>query len=470
MEDKTQIEELTKIEGNKHKVSSNHYNKNFRDYVILKEIPAQGAEADNFLIQKDQQTFFLKLYRKGIQPNLEVLNKLKRISQKFRNHLVEIFEVGFDQETERFYEILEYIEFGDLKQYIREILEYSQEEKENILDKIIKEITEGLKCLHDNGIVHRDLKPNNILIRSKEPLNIVHIDFGISRTIDDDISKVATTHFKGTVNYIAPEEISNYFGKEIDWWHLGMIVYEILAGKNPFTGMSEATVIHILTTKGIEIPSYFPEKYQILLKGLLTRNYEKRWKYKQIQEWLKGKNNIPVYYEVISEKIDIEEDWEKWGIPKESIWRKLGLHPEKTLSFKDAGFGFNEAKLWVEAGWTNGELALIWFEEGFDPIEAKIFENLGLSKSQAKMLKSKGINAFDLEEAKKNADDIDEFINKIINAIKQGKDPQKIIRLYKIRWKDIEKQEKTDPKKTTKLLIDLIKNKEKKIHWKNIEK
>jgi serine/threonine protein kinase len=469
MEDKTQLENLTKIEGDRQKASSNHFIKNFREYVILKEIPAKGAEADNFLIQKDQQTFFLKLYRKGIQPNLEVLNKLKGISQKFRDHLVEIFEVGFDPETERFYEILEYIQHGDLKQYIQEISGYKQEDKEKILDKIIQEVAESLKCLHDNGIVHRDLKPSNILIRSKDPLNIVHIDFGISKTIDDDVSKVATTHFKGTVNYIAPEEISNYFGKEIDWWHLGMIVYEILAGKNPFTGMSEATVIHLLTTKGIEIPSYFPEKYQILLKGLLTRNYEKRWKYKQIEEWLKGKINIPVYYEVISEEIDIEEDWEKWGIPKESIWRKLGLEPEKTLTFKDAGFGFNEAKLWVEAGWTNGELARKWFEEGFDPIEAKIFENTGLSKSQAKLIKSNGINAFDLEQAKNNADNLDEFINKIIDAIKQGKDPQKVIRLYKIRWKDIKKSEKKDPKKTTKLLEDLIKNKDTKIDWKNLE-
>ncbi len=470
MNDKTRQENLTKIERDSNKTFSNHIIKNFRDYTILKEIPAKGAEADNFLIQKEEQTFFLKLYRKGISPNLEVLNKLKEMSQKYKNHLVEIYDVGFDKETERYFEILEYIKFGDLKQYIKEILTYPQEKKENIIDKIVKEISEGLKCLHDNGIVHRDLKPSNILIRTKEPLNIVHIDFGISKIIDKDVSKIATSNFKGTVNYIAPEEISSYFGKEIDWWHLGIIIYEILAGKNPFAGLLEATVIHLLTTKGIEIPAYFPEKYKRLLKGLLTRNYEKRWKYQQIQDWLKGKKNIPIFFE--TEENDLEtKNWDQYGIPKESIWRKLSLDLEKTISFKDAGFGFNEAKHWVEAGWTNGELARIWFENGFDPIEAKIYENLGFSKSQAKMLKEKGVNAYDLEQAKNNAENLDEFINKLMYTIQQGKDPQKIIRLYKIRWKDVKSnQPESTPKKSTKLLIDLIKNKEKKIHWKNIEK
>jgi len=85
------------------------------------------------------------------------------------------------------------------------------------------------------------------------------------------------------------------------------------------------------------------------------------------------------------------------------------------------------------------------------------------------LIKSNGINAFDLEQAKNNADNLDEFINKIIDAIKQGKDPQKVIRLYKIRWKDIKKSEKKDPKKTTKFLEDLIKNKDTKIDWKNLE-
>jgi len=64
MEDKTQLENLTKIEGDRQKASSNHFIKNFREYVILKEIPAKGAEADNFLIQKDQQTFFFKTIQK----------------------------------------------------------------------------------------------------------------------------------------------------------------------------------------------------------------------------------------------------------------------------------------------------------------------------------------------------------------------------------------------------------------------
>jgi serine/threonine protein kinase len=431
MNEETKIENLTKIEKTTSSSSTIH---SFQDYEIIKELPAGGAEADNFLIQKNHTQFFLKLYRKGINPNIELLINLKELSQKLKQHVVEIFDVGFDNQLQRYFEIMEFVPYGDIRPLIKEIQSLPQNEKFPQIDLIIKEMADALQFLHDHDIIHRDLKPSNILIRNKNPLDLVFIDFGISKKLDEELSKVATTSFKGTIYYIAPEEISNYFGKEIDWWHLGIILYELLTGKNPFHKLSEHAVINLLTTKNIEIPKNIPEKYQTLLKGLLTRDYEKRWNYQQVHDWLNGKTNIPVYYEETQKDkkrtTDSEKIWDKHGIPKDSPWRTLELEPEKVITFKQADFGVNEAKKWIQAGWTNGKTARKWLDNAFEPEEAYLFENFGLSIKQAKTLVSSGITAYDLNKIKNQIKDWDEFISETIILIEKGYNPGYVIKEY----------------------------------------
>jgi hypothetical protein len=431
MNEETKIENLTKIEKTTSSSSTIH---SFQDYEIIQELPAGGAEADNFLIQKNHTQFFLKLYRKGMNPNIELLLNLKELSQKLKEHVVEIFDVGFDNQLQRYFEIMEFVPYGDIRPLIKEIQSLPQNEKFHQIDLIIKEMAIALKFLHDHDIIHRDLKPSNILIRNKNPLDLVFIDFGISKKLDEELSKVATTSFKGTIYYIAPEEISNYFGKEIDWWHLGIIIYELLTGKNPFHKLSEHAVINLLTTKNIEIPKNIPEKYQTLLKGLLTRDYEKRWNYQQVHDWLNGKTNIPVYYEETQKDkkrtTDSEKIWDKHGIPKDSPWRTLELEPEKVITFKQADFGVNEAKKWIQAGWTNGKAARKWLDNAFEPEEAYLFENFGLSIKQAKTLVSSGITAYDLNKIKNYINDLDEFISETISLIQEGYNPIKVIKEY----------------------------------------
>ncbi len=423
MNQKTKRENLTKTEN------TNFYGlslKSFYDYEIIQELPAGGAEADNFLIQKNQQKFFLKLYRKGINPNIDLLKNLKELSQKLKEHVVEIYDVGFDNQLQRYYEIMEFVPFGDLRELIKEIQSLSENKKHQQIDLIIKEMAHALHFLHSHDIIHRDLKPSNILIRNKDPLDLVFIDFGISKQLNEDLSKIATSSFKGTIYYIAPEEISNYFGKEIDWWHFGVIIYELLTGKNPFAKLSEHNVINLLTTKGIEIPKTIPQKYQVLLKGLLTRDYEKRWGYNQIQDWLEGKN-VDSYYK----EIKTQDIWEQWGIPENSPWRKFNIDPEIVLSFKNEDFGINEARKWIQAGWKDGKHARSWFFNGFEPDEATTLEKLGLSAKQAKLLINDGMTIQDLIEIKKSVPNFDHLIRKAITYIQQGFKISDFLKNYK---------------------------------------
>jgi len=302
----------------------------FRNCKIVEELPAKGGECDAYIVEESGKRMFLKLYRKGITPKIEVLERLKKISFELKEHVVTIFEVGKDEETGRYFELMEYIQYGSLKDNLEKV--------KGKVDIVVKEIAEAIKALHERGIVHRDLKPSNVLIRDLESLDLVLIDFGISSAMSEEMSKVVTA-LKGTYSYMAPEEVSGYFGKEIDWWHLGIIIYELLKGKNPFAGLSEAVIINTLVTQGVQIPEDIPKRFKILLKGLLTRNYKKRWGYEQVKQWLNNVENIPVFYEEYNEadkKYDNDE-WDKVGFSSDSEWAKTGieinLSPQEVKTF-----------------------------------------------------------------------------------------------------------------------------------------
>jgi len=203
---------------------------------------------------------------------------------------------------------------------------------------------------------------------------------------------------------MAPEEVSNYFGKEIDWWHLGVIVYEALMGSNPFSGTSEQVVIHHLVTKGIEIPEQLPKKYQTLLRGLLTREKSKRWGYEQIKAWLDGIEDIPVYYEYQPEiSVDTSETdlkrWHREGFTEQSakLWANLGLTIEEAKEFKEY-FNYADAVEWVRAGFRSGKAAYKWYETGVETEETVLYENFGINPKQAARLKKEGVAAYELSK------------------------------------------------------------------------
>lgn len=263
----------------------------FHGYQLIRQFPATGGEADIWLILKDKEYGILKHYRLGIEPKLEVLEKVTKISQQNPKHLVRIYSFGFDEETQRWYEIQEYAKNGSLKELI-------QAHKISTIQfrTIIEEIASGLEALHRDNILHLDLKPSNILVRSIRPLNLILTDFGISTLLDTELTRQITST-KGTPMYWAPEQLGNIVGKEADYWSLGVIALEIFQGRHPFEGMNQNIILATLSTKGVLVPPDIQPKTAVLLKGLLTRNPKKRWGISEIERWLAGRQNIPVHYE-----------------------------------------------------------------------------------------------------------------------------------------------------------------------------
>ena len=248
----------------------------FRGSKVVTEYEAIGAEADTYLVEKDNKPYFLKLYRKGIRLNEEVLKTVQSLSRQ-HPYFAELHEYGYDTELGRYYELSEYIEGGILSD-----IDY----KSIDISTFVSSLNEALFLLHKNNIIHRDLKPNNILLRSMNPLDLVLIDFGVSSVISDEMSKVLTT-LKGTYAYTAPEVLSGYIGTEVDYWSMGMILLELFES-NPFVSLDSAVILHSLATESIDIPKNLSPELQQLLRGLLIRDPKRRWRYNEIQKWLKG--------------------------------------------------------------------------------------------------------------------------------------------------------------------------------------
>jgi len=110
---------------------------------------------------------------------------------------------------------------------------------DRVLD-IVAQTSVALQAAHAAGLVHRDIKPGNLLITPENRVKIT--DFGIAR-IADQVPLTATGQVMGTVQYLSPEQASGHpASPSTDIYSLGIVAYEALAGKRPFTGESQVAI------------------------------------------------------------------------------------------------------------------------------------------------------------------------------------------------------------------------------------
>ncbi|MEM6798379.1 MAG: serine/threonine-protein kinase [Planctomycetota bacterium] len=132
-------------------------------------------------------------------------------------------------------------------------------------------IAAGVSHLHDNGIVHRDLKPGNIFLDG----DTVKIgDYGLSKFISCS-RRSGQTESVGTVHYMAPEIANGRYGREIDTYALGIILYEMLTGHVPFEGESVGEVLMKHLTAEPELDKV-ADPYREIVRRALAKDPEER--------------------------------------------------------------------------------------------------------------------------------------------------------------------------------------------------
>lgn len=130
---------------------------------------------------------------------------------------------------------------------------------------IAAQVVLAFEYLHFLNIIYRDLKPENIMIQVNGYIKI--IDFGFAKFLG---TSARTWTLCGTPEYMAPEIILNRgFGKGADWWALGVLIYEMLAGSSPFYDPVVANVYEHIVDGKVHIPKTFGSDVQNLVKQLL---------------------------------------------------------------------------------------------------------------------------------------------------------------------------------------------------------
>eukprot|EP00361_Fabrea_salina_P007587 CAMPEP_0202435178 /NCGR_PEP_ID=MMETSP1345-20130828/18205_1 /ASSEMBLY_ACC=CAM_ASM_000843 /TAXON_ID=342563 /ORGANISM="Fabrea Fabrea salina" /LENGTH=209 /DNA_ID=CAMNT_0049048111 /DNA_START=285 /DNA_END=914 /DNA_ORIENTATION=+ len=125
--------------------------------------------------------------------------------------------------------------------------------------------------MHSLNVVYRDLKPENLLICEDGYLKLT--DFGFAKVVES-----RTYTLCGTPEYLAPEILLNKgHGKPVDWWALGIIIYEMLAGIDPFSDEDPMAIYQKILKGKVKFPRNFDKNARSLVKHLLEADLTKRY-------------------------------------------------------------------------------------------------------------------------------------------------------------------------------------------------
>lgn len=189
----------------------------------------------------------------------------KRVMEKFDHpFLLKLF--GYYHDSKCLYFLLETCLGGELFTVLRSKMFF----EESIAKFYAATVTMAFEYMHSMDIIYRDLKPENLLLDSRGFLKVV--DFGFAKEVH------GRTHtLCGTPDYLAPEVITGKgHGKGVDWWTLGILIYEMLTGQTPFFDQDQMVMMEKITIGTIKFPSHTPRDAKSLVKKLLNSKPHKR--------------------------------------------------------------------------------------------------------------------------------------------------------------------------------------------------
>ena len=172
------------------------------------------------------------------------------------------------QSDKKLYFVLEYCPGGELFELLSKKRKFAEDQARFYAAQMVL----ALEFMHAKNIIYRDLKPENVLVDIDGYLKIT--DFGLSRM---NVKEKEARSICGTPEYLAPEIIMKIgYGKSIDWWTLGCIIYEMLVGIPPFYSNNRSELFEKIKFSQPKYPKFLSEETKDLLVRLLSKNPEQR--------------------------------------------------------------------------------------------------------------------------------------------------------------------------------------------------
>src|SRR5688572_5840372 len=256
----------------------------------IRKLLGVGGMGEVYLAHDTQllRSVSLKLLLPEFTRNEERLRRFKQeaLAASALNHpnILTIHEIGSEGDTD--FIVTEFIDGISL----RVLMAKQRLSIEQVLD-ICSQIASALSAAHTAGIVHRDIKPENVMVRRDGYVKV--LDFGLAKLnlpglhSDSEAAtvQVVTTDpgkVMGTARYMSPEQARGLeVNEQTDIWSLGVLLYELTAGRLPFEGQSGSDVlVSILTTEPIPLQRHspgIPTELQRIVRKALRKDREERY-------------------------------------------------------------------------------------------------------------------------------------------------------------------------------------------------
>ncbi|XP_039223072.1 protein kinase C zeta type isoform X2 [Crotalus tigris] len=251
-----------------------------QDFDLIRVI-GRGSYAKVLLVRlkKNDQIYAMKVVKKELVHDDEDIDWVQTEKHVFEQASSNPFLVGLHscfQTTSRLFLVIEYVNGGDLMFHMQRQRKLPEEHTRFYA----AEICIALNFLHERGIIYRDLKLDNVLLDTEGHIKLT--DYGMCK---EGLGPGDTTStFCGTPNYIAPEILrGEEYGFSVDWWALGVLMFEMMAGRSPFDIITdnpdmntEDYLFQVILEKPIRIPRFLSVKASHVLKGFLNKDPKER--------------------------------------------------------------------------------------------------------------------------------------------------------------------------------------------------
>jgi len=231
------------------------------DPDIEREVAIKTIRLDSFIDGPEKEEMLNRVIREA-----------KAAGRLNHPNIITIYDVL--REDDLTFIVMQYVDGQTLQTLIESGKIFSPED----VIAILKPVAESLDFAHQNGIVHRDVKPANILIDKAGTPFLA--DFGVARMETSTMTGPGTTI--GTLSYMSPEQIMGKTADgRADFFALGVILYELLAGRKPFVGNNLSTIVYKIVheepQRVTDINQSLPPGYEDVIRRALAKNADDRY-------------------------------------------------------------------------------------------------------------------------------------------------------------------------------------------------